>query len=316
MKVRPDRRSLCLLLLLLASAAVTAAPPKVVASIKPLHSLVANVMDGVAEPGLLLDSTSSPHQFSLKPSDMRLLQSADLVIWVGRELERPLLKILGVSGKPSAQIELLRQPQVAAGQRVREVEAVPADGHHHADDHGHHAGHDHAAGMDPHIWLSPGMAGVIVELLMNELSQRDPDNAVRYRANAEKTLQRLQQLDVQLAARLAPLQDRTFLVYHDGYGWFQAHYGLKSAVVIALNPQRQPGAATVRRLSQQARQRDAQCIFTEPQFSPKLAERLASDLGLRHGVLDPLGTGLVAGPEAYFQLLNNLADSLSRCLNP
>jgi zinc transport system substrate-binding protein len=309
----------------LSATTVFAAPPQVVVSIKPLHSLAANVMAGIGEPVLLLEANRSPHNFSLKPSDRRLLQQADLLVWVGREMERPLLKVIEAAGKGAGQLELLRQHEIIERMPKADAANEQADKHSHgheqapAEKHGNHEdheGHDHTAGLDPHIWLSPEVAKCITGLLATELARLDPANAPRYQANAAATLERLNRLDQDLAARLTPLRGKPYLVYHAAYGWFERHYGLGPARALTLNPERQLGAASVQRLRQQASAQGIECIFNEPQFSPKLAQRLAEDLGLRQGVLDPLGAELAAGKEAYFELLENLTDALVSCLQP
>ncbi|MEO5344366.1 MAG: zinc ABC transporter substrate-binding protein [Gammaproteobacteria bacterium SHHR-1] len=296
----------------LSATIALAAPPQVVVSIKPLHSLAANVMAGIGEPALLLEANRSPHNFSLKPSDRRLLEQADLLVWVGREMERPLLKVIEAAGKGAGQLELLRQPTIREFMPKAEPEPEPEPGH----DHGHEHEHAQHTGLDPHIWLSPEMAKGITGLLATELARLDPANAPRYQANAADTLERLNRLDQDLGVRLEPLRGKPYLVYHAAYGWFERHYGLGPTTALTLNPERQLGAASVQRLRQQASAQGMQCIFNEPQFSPKLAQRLAEDLGLRQGVLDPLGAELVAGKEAYFALLENLTDALVGCLKP
>lgn len=297
-------RLFILLLLAINACAVAAAPPRVVVSLKPIHSLAASVMEGVGKPELLLSANRSPHNFVLKPSDMRRLTDADLVIWVGRELELPLLKVLKAAGNETNVLELMRQPEIA-----KLLTGRAAQGH----EHHHHEGETEQR-ADPHIWLSPDVAGLLVTIMAEQLSRIDSANQGRYLENANQTRQRLQRLDRNLKELLRPLAQQPYLVFHDGYGWFEEHYGLSSLGAVTINPQRQPGAAGLRALRKRLQQGGAKCIFTEPQFSPKMAQRLAQDGGLRIGLLDPLGTEIEPGKDAYFSLMMNLARSLKHCL--
>lgn len=274
-----------------------AAPPRVLASIAPLHSLAANLMEGVAEPELLLPANRSPHDMALKPSDMRRLAQADLVLWLGREMEAPLFKALQAAKRPGrVEIELLARPEIGA------LPVQSEQGH----------GHDH--GMDPHIWLSPDLAGRISALLMEELARLDPANGERYRQNGERTLALLRELDQGLRGLLAPLAGVPFVVFHDAYGYFVRQYGLRQVGAITLNPQQPPGAAQLLALRERLRQAGARCLFSEPQFPPKLVQRLAETDGLKTGELDPLGVGIEPGPEAYFVLLRRLGAAFHQCL--
>lgn len=283
------------------------AAPRVVASIQPLQSLAAMLLDGLAEPELLLDASQSPHGFSLTPSQMRKLKAADLIIWIGPELERPLARVLEGKNKPR-QLLLMQEPSL-----------VLLSGHEHDHEEAGHDQHEHQhedGDHDPHLWLSPENGRRILARLADVLTELDPVNAAHYQAKAAEGRAQLEALDAELKAQLAQVQDRAYMVYHHAYGYFEQHYGLKSLGAITLNPEQPLGAASVKQLREQLRAGNARCLFVEPQFSPRLGERLAKAAGVRLGQLDPIGADIRPGKVAYPQLLRRLAESFVRCLTP
>jgi len=302
--------SCCLSLSLLCIASLVQAQPRVVVTLPPLHSLVAGVMGEVATPELLLPGGASPHNYSLRPSGMRALTNANLLVWVGEDLETFLLNPLENTDTPRLAVATLEDLQLYP---LREGGLWETHGH--DDDHGHDDGHDHAHGdQDLHLWLSPANARVVVAAVAERLAKLEPAHAETYRDNAAALDARLQALDARLAEQLAPVQEVPFLVFHDAYQYFERHYDLAGAGAITLDPERQPGAARVREIRQRLQTHDIACVFAEPQFRPALVDNLVEDTGVRTGVLDPLGAALEPGPDAYFQLLENLAAALVDCL--
>ncbi|MBF0294684.1 MAG: zinc ABC transporter substrate-binding protein [Magnetococcales bacterium] len=281
---------------------------EVVATIPPWHSLTAAVMAGVGTPALLIRGSGSPHTYTLRPSDARLLERADLVVWGGEGLEtlltRPLaslarkgdkLALLGVDG-------LTRLPVRAGGAWEEE-----------GDDHGH--GHDHAA-TDPHLWLDPVNARLMALAIAERLARLDPGNAARYRANAAGLSDRLEALDRELASEMAALRERPYIVFHDAYHYFEHRYGLHAVGAVVVHPDRPPGARRVGEIVRRMRESKAVCLFSEPQFPSRLIATVTEHQPVRVGRLDPLGAGLPEGPEHYFQTLRNLARSFRECLAP
>jgi len=286
------------------------AAPRVVASIKPLAGLATMVLDGVGEPQLLLPGGSSPHSYALRPSQMRALHAADLVIWVGPQLESFLAKPL-------------RDPSLVA----RSLQATALPGLHLLpareggawgdEDHGHLHGHGHDSdNIDPHLWLDPGNARLLVRALARRLEQIDAAHAARYRSNADAAERRLAELQEHLQARLAPLTQVPYLVFHDAYQYFETVFDLHPLGALAIHPDRNPGARRIREMRRQIVERGAACVFSEPQFEPRLVDALVEGTGARHGELDPIGATLPAGPGFYAALLNAMAAGLESCLTP
>jgi zinc transport system substrate-binding protein len=318
-----------------AGATVAAADIDVVASIKPVHSLVASVMEGVGEPTLLVKGTGSEHSYSLRPSEARALEQAEVVFWVGETMETFLLKPLRALAGNAKVIELSRTPRLTLlGTREGGMwEAHEHEGEHpgadvergadHAGAHGNEGEHaevehgaaDNAHGeTDMHIWLDPGNAKVLAAAIASALGDADPSNTAVYQANAERLRQRLDELDRSLAHRLATVADRPYVVFHDGYQYFEHRYRVNAVGAITINPTVRPSAQRIGEIHERLEQLDAACVFAEPQFEPTLVDTVIEGTSAQTGVLDPLGAALDAGPTQYFQLMNGLADSLVSCL--
>jgi len=296
-------------LLLVAPAAAAAGQPRVLVSLLPVHSLVAAVMQGVGTPELLLSGGASPHSFSLRPSQVRSLQQADLLVWVGPELETFLSRSL--LGQPlpgrlltlSDRAELDWLPGRAAGLQVQ------GDGHEVADS----DRHQHA-GRDSHFWLSPRRAMILVEIVCRELVEIDPRNAERYRENRQKLRKQLIALQREVSARLDAARGLPYVVFHDAYRYFEDEFRVSPAAIVSINPERPPGARRISAIRDEVIRRRIKCVFSEPQFEPRLVRVLTEGTSARSGVLDPLGAELTPGPEAYRQLLDNLARNFAGCL--
>lgn len=296
---------------LLLAAPLHAAPPAIVVTIVPVHSLVSAVTEGVTTPYLMLEGNASPHQYALKPSQARALQSADLVVWVGEALETFLRRSLEPATGGRTIITLMALPTirvlpVRSGGRFEAHAHGPAPD---PDDAHRHLG-------DPHIWLDADNAIAMVDAVAEALVSLDPGNATRYQDNAVSVRARIHALDDELAAALAPLAGVPYLVFHDAYQAFERRYGLGAAGAVTLNPQRAPGAARIRELRNHIRSDGIRCVFREPQFEPRLVDTLIGGTGARVGVLDPMGGALSPGPQAWFTLMRGLSDALAACLSP
>lgn len=317
------------ILLLLGLAAGSAGPalaaPKVVATIQPVHSLIAGVMAGIGQPDLLIQATASEHSYALRPSDARLLDGADVVFWIGEDLERQLRKPLAaLAGK--ARIVTLAEEAGLRLLPLRRGGGWEAHGEDHEDG-GSGPGHAHAQGAenraegaqdltapDPHVWLDPENAKRIASKAAEVLAALDPDNGRRYAANARRTAEALDGLDGELRAALAPVRGRPYLVFHDAYQYFENRYDLAAVGSVTVSAERQPGPRRLYEVRARLLETGAQCIFGEPQHDMRLARTIAESTPARLGQLDPVGAAIAPGPEAYFTLMRQLAGSLVGCL--
>lgn len=276
--------------------------PQVITDIPPVQALVAQVMGDLGAPLLLLEKGADEHDFQLRPSQMQALSDADLVVWIGPELTPWLERAL--AGSAATTLPLLDQP----GTETRGYGDVGHDDHAtETDDHGH-------GNIDPHAWMDPANAALWLDLIAVELAKSDPDNATIYTANALAAKGQITALDAELTALLAPVKDRAFVTYHDAYGYFTAHYGLNAVGSVAMGDAAAPGAAHLADL--QSTLAGVTCVFPELQHDPALLLQLLDGTAARAGgALDPVGSGLEQGPDAYADLMRGLAVTLADCLN-
>lgn len=291
---------------LLAQSA-TAADLHVVTSIKPIQSLVAMVMEGVGQPALIVKGAASPHAYSMKPSDAEALSQANVVFWGGHQLEHFLEKPLSTLGANAKAVALVDAPSL--------TKLKPRDGGTFEPD--RDGDEDQAEGdaVDPHFWLDPENGRAALKVIATTLEQADPANAARYAENASKADSALQALENTIAADLAPVKGKPFIVFHDAYHYFEARFGVRAAGSITVSPDVQPGAARIAEMEDKVRSLGAVCIFSEPQFEPRLVDTVAAGSHALKGVLDPVGADLADGPTLYPTLLQNLATNLKDCLS-
>lgn len=302
--------------------------PRVVASIGPVHSLIAGVMQGIGSPTLLVPGNASPHTFALKPSDAAALDKADVIFWIGEGLEGFLVKPLATLGKKAKAVELAEAPGVTMLDR-RKGGAWPEHDHDHDEKHAkkeHDHDHDkkskaekndhaHEDGKDAHLWLDPANGRAIAAAAVAALAEKDPGNAARYRANGDAVAKGLVALEGELKAKLSSVSNRPFIVFHDGYQYFEKRFGLKGVGAITVDPERPPGARTLKGLRDRIKSAKAVCVFSEPQFEPKLVRSVIEGTKAKTGILDPVGSGIAPGPELYGTLLRNMADAFAGCLS-
>jgi zinc transport system substrate-binding protein len=336
-------------LLAATALAVAAAPalaaPAVVADVAPVQSIVAAVMDGIGAPGLLTPPGASPHAYALKPSEAQALADADVVVWIGPSLSPWLVEPLDALAPDAVRVELdtaegvrhlpIRlggpfEPHVhegdghdhAAEAEDHAAEAGAHDGHDHAaevaahDDHDHDHDHDHAAegGVDPHLWLDPANAAAIATVVAARLSEVDPEHAAAYAANAEAFGAEMTALSAEIAATVAPLRGKPYFVFHDAYQYFETAFDLPAAGSISLSDAEAPRARRVAEIRDRLLDERVVCVFTEPQFEPKIVTTLTEGTEVRTGSLDHFGVGLDLGPDQYEATLRGMARDLAACL--
>jgi len=322
--MRKTCRTLLLSTALLAAGtlAARAEAPDVVVSIKPIHSLVSAIMQGVGEPKLIVEGAASPHTYSLKPSNAAALQDADVIFWVGHGMEAFLEKPLETLGGEATVVELDDAPGL---EKLPFREGGPFEPHVHEgeDDHDHaheeHAhdedDHDHEHGVyDMHLWLSADNARAIAAEAARVLSQEDPDNAETYGKNLAALNDRLAALDKEIAGTVAPVKDKPFIVFHDAYQYFEHRYGVHAAGSITVSPETLPGAERLTQIHDKVKSLGATCVFAEPQFEPKLVNVVIEGTPAKSGTLDPEAATLDPGPDLYFTLMKGIAGSLRDCL--
>jgi len=289
---------------------------KVVTTIKPLHSLVSSVMEGVGEPSLIIEGTNNPHTFVFKPSHAELLEEADIVFWIGEDLEafmeKPLDSLASNAKKVAfmdlASIEKLKFRE----ENIFDDHDGHDDEHEGHDDHDDHDHHGHAHGeFDAHIWLDPINAKEMIHEIAHELGDLDPKNKEIYESNANKTLKSLDKLIEDVNSSVS--KDVSYIVFHDAYQYFEKRFGVSSAGALTLNPDVLPGAKQIADVQDLISDKNIKCIFSEPQYNPKIIETLASDMDITTGIMDPLGAYIDKGNSMYFDLIKQISNSINKC---
>ena len=292
-------------------------PISVVASIKPIHSLVAAVMGDIGTPHLLLEAPSSAHHFTLKPSQARSLQAADIVFWVGPTMEQPLTKALATLAPQaqtlplieSAGLVLINFDKVTPAHEKHEHEKHDHEKH---DKHDEHAKHDDHL-INPHIWLDPQNAKIMLGVIAARLAKADPKNASAYAANADSMAARLATLETDITSQLASYSAAKFLVLHDAHVYFERRFGLRNYGAITTEPDVMPTASRVKALRDELREHRFDCIFTEPFLGQKAVALIAEGSKVSIGTLDPIASNLPAGAQLYPDLLMSYAKALQSC---
>ncbi len=306
---------------------------KVVVSIKPIHSLASYLMEGVGTPNLIVDGYASPHGFAMKPSHAKMLQEADLIFWVGEGLENFLEKPLKSIAKKAEKIELLeikglkklkfREKNIfdehddhGHKEDKHDDHGHDDDGHteddhddhdhdkdgHKEDDHDDHGHEGHAHGeYDPHIWLDPINAKVILNEMVEHLIENDEKNASIYKSNLDKALKDIDKLISDVKSELN--KEISFIVFHDAYQYFEERFNVSVLGAFTVNTDIMPGAEQLSEIREIIEHDKVSCIFSEPQFNPDIINTVAKDMKIKTGVLDPLGATLNPGKDLYFDLI-------------
>ena len=310
---------------------------KVVASIKPIHSLASYLMDGIAKPDLIVDGYASPHGFAMKPSHAKMLQNADLIFWVGEDLESFLEKPLSSIAKKAEKIELMETKglQVLKFRERNIFDEHDHDDHGHDDhgkkeddhddhghddhgkkeddhDHGHddHDGHAHGE-FDPHIWLDPINAKAMLNEMAEHLIENDPKNEAKYKSNLAKALQEIDKLTIDVMTDLS--SSVASIVFHDAYQYFEKRFNVNILGAFTVNTDVMPGAEQLAEIREIIEHDKVACVFSEPQFNPDIIKAVAKDMNIKTGVVDPLGATLDPGKDLYFNLIRNMSASFKGC---
>ena len=292
---------------------------KVVASIKPIHSLASYLMDGVGKPDLIVDGYASPHGFAMKPSHAKMLQNADLIFWVGEDLESFLEKSLKSIAKKAEKIELMEIKRLTKLEfRERNIfEGHDDHGHDEHKEHGHkedkhddHQGHAHGE-HDPHIWLDPMNAKVILSEMAEHLIENDQENASKYKTNLKKANKDIDKLVKKVKSELN--KDFKSIVFHDAYQYFEKRFDVNVLGAFTVNTDVMPGAEQLSEIREIIEHDKVSCVFSEPQFNPDIIKAVAKDTNIKTGVIDPLGATLTPGKTLYFDLISNMSKSFKSC---
>lgn len=308
-----NRRALFFALLAFGlSSVVLPAAAMVVTSIKPLGFIAAAIADGVTPVEVLLPDGASEHEYTLRPSDAKRLQSADLVVWIGPEMEAFLTR--PVKRYPSSKVVTLAdlltvKPLLITGNE--EEDGDHGSGDKHRGETGEYHRHDQ---YNMHLWLSPEIARASAVAIHEKLLELMPKNRTKLDANLSRFMADLATADQNISDTLAPVKGRGYFVFHDAYRYFEKYYGLTPLGYFTINPEIQPGAQRLHQIRTQLVEQKAECVFAEPQFRPAVIDAVAQGTSVRKGTLDPLGIGISLSKDSYVTFLSRLSNEYVSCL--
>ncbi|MBK4713795.1 MULTISPECIES: zinc ABC transporter substrate-binding protein ZnuA [Tenebrionibacter/Tenebrionicola group] len=285
------------------------AQAEIVTSIKPLGFIASAVADGVTKTAVLLPDGASEHDYALRPSDIKRLQNAELVIWTGPEMEAFMIR-------PVARLPAQKKLALVTLDTVKPllIKGDAAGDREHGHDHEKSDADHHHGDYNMHLWLSPEIARLSAVAIHQKLVELMPENKNKLDANLQRFEAELAKSDRMLANKLSPLKGKGYYVFHDAYGYYEQHFGLTPLGHFTVNPEIQPGAQRLHEIRTQLVEHKAVCVFAEPQFRPAVIEAVARGTRVRMGTLDPLGTAIPLGKDSYTQFLTQLAHQYASCL--
>ena len=326
---------------------------KVVTSIKPIHSLASYLMDGIGKPELIVDGYASPHGFSMKPSHAKMLQNADLIFWVGEDLENFLEKPLKSIAKKAEKIELIeikglnvlkfRERNIFDehdhddhghddhGKKEDDHDDHDHDDHgkkeddhddHGHDDHGKKEEHDDHDDHDGHEGHAHGefdphiwLDTMNAKAMLNEMAEHLIENDPKNEAKYKSNLDKaLKDIDKLTIEVMTELNNSvSSIVFHDAYQYFEKRFNVNVLGAFTVNTDVMPGAEQLAEIREIIEHDKVACVFSEPQFNPDIINAVAKDMKIKTGVLDPLGATLDSGKDLYFKLIRNMSDSFKGC---
>jgi len=292
--------SCSILLYLLILPAAYASAPDILVTLKPIHSLVSNLTKGITQPKLLIKGFQSPHDYSMRPSDRRLIKQSDIIIFTGPTIESFMPSIVGS----------LRNKQIIDLSKTPDLHTLPTrlmlnKSHEHT-----HSEHD------GHIWLSIQNAKHIIKYLHTQLITHDPDHENQYTENKETTINKLNNLNKKIHGQMKQISNHAFLMFHDAFQYFENEQGLKKAFFVTSTPEHKIGIRQVRNLRLKIKEQQISCVFYEPPQIPKILHTIIEDSPIKILALEPLGTNSKSGEDLYFELLTNISQQLYNCLRP
>ena len=290
----------------LVATPVHAKVPRVATDIPPVHSLVSQVMGELGTPKLIIPPGTSPHGYAMRPSEARALQAADVVFWMGQDLTAWFGRAIKALATNAITVALSESKDL-----IRHPYRTTKNFDTHTHDEGEH---DATAKIDPHLWLDPDNALIFLDVIATTLARLDAIHADTYLTNAAQAKAALEALKSELNATVQPIRGRPFIVFHDAYHYFEHRFDVEAAGSVSIGDASSPGPARIAAIRGKVQTLGATCVFSEPQFEPKIIATVIEKTAARSGTLDPVGATLKPGPNQYSQLLRHLAHSLLTCL--
>ena len=319
----------------------------VISTIQPINSLVSAVIGNTGKSITIIPSEQSPHDFKLKPSDVKVLQNGNIIFYVSNHLESSITKVFKNLPKNIKLINLMEESGVNH-LAIRDNDAWERHDHHGHDDHDVHDKHgkkhddhddhdkhgkkhddhddhdkhgkkhddhdDHEKEDDVHVWLSPDNAIKIVQKVNKVLSLYFPENSKIYNDNTTKFIDKIRNLKMELVKELSPIKNKPYIVFHDAYQYFEKTFELNAVGSVALEGDIASSPKQISIIKDKIVKSKASCVFQEPQFDSKLVKIVVEGTDAKIGTLDPLGVNISENKDFYLQLITNMAKSLKECL--
>ncbi len=271
---------------------------KVVATIRPIHSLLSFIMQGSGKPILLLDQTQSAHHYSLRPSQRSTLAHADIVFWIGEQLEGFMPRVLNSLPKKVQVIELIDSKGLTLLKPRSSAKSTDHnDSHHHAS-------------IDPHIWLSIDNALVLASKMTSTLAIADPKRKALYNTNLNKLRTRLLKQKTSLTKAFNNASFK-YLVYHDAFQYFEKQINISPLIAISNDEEHAPGIKHLILVNKLITKNKINCIIYNTQSLPSVARNLVHNIPQIH--IDPLAQSFKPDSELYFKLINSLLEGYHQC---
>lgn len=274
----------------------------VIVSIRPLHSLVSAVMEGVTTPTLLLKDQQSPHYINLKPSQIKSLHDAKIIFIIDPTFERFLVKPISQMPKTTRIISMANAPKILRLPYRASLTWGQEEHHHHI-------------GFDGHIWLDPDNAIIMVTYIANTLGDYDPEHRALFQKNAQKFINKIHQLNAKITNQLGPVLNEPFLVFHDGYQYFEHHFKLNCQGSLVFEPNDPLNAKHLLNIQSDIKTKDIQCVFQETPENHRIKKLIRDTFKVRSTSLDPLGITQEIGPELYLNLMDTMSEKIYSCLS-
>ncbi|MDC1134294.1 zinc ABC transporter substrate-binding protein [Alphaproteobacteria bacterium] len=304
-------------LLFISNTSVFASETKgVITTIQPINALVNAVIGNTGGSTSLIPSEVSPHEFKLKPSDVKSLQNGNIIFYISSHLESSITKVFKNLPKNIKIVNLMEETGVNH-LAIRDNEEWERHDHH--DDHDKHAKKDdhhddHDKEDDVHIWLDPDNAIKIIQKVNKELSLLFPENSQIYNKNATDIINKITELKREIKEELLSIKDKPYIVFHDAYQYFEKVFGLNAVGSIALEDDVATSPKQISYIRNKIIKSNVSCVFQEPQFDSKLVKTVVEGTDAKIGTLDPLGVDIANKKDFYLQLIRNMSKSLKECL--
>ncbi len=272
----------------------------VLSSVKPINLIVQELTNGVAQSSYLIPNGASPHDYALRPSDIKKVREADVIVWYGNDLEPFLDKV------------------IADKKQIITISEFPSVDFYHFDQHqenSHSHGDGHHHNTDPHFWLGPNESLGVAKEITAQLIKIDPSNKQQYQSNLAIFEDNLAQTVAAISEQLKPVQNKGYFVFHDAYGYFERYFNMNKLGHFTVSPDRKPGAKSLIKIKKSLLNQQAKCVFSEPQFEPVIIKTITRGIDVNKGELDPLAIQQPEKNGAYFMFLSSIGNELFQCLS-